>query len=55
MKKEQTSKLERKVGKIILEVADYFSDYENAKSLPWWSYEVEIPEELRKSESNNIR
>lgn len=46
MKKEKMSKVKYETRKVILNMANYFSDFESSKSIPFWCYEVRVPEEL---------
>lgn len=48
MKKEKTSKIKEGMRKVILKTADIFSEFESTKSIPFWCYEVKMPEELKK-------
>lgn len=47
MRKEKLSKVKDGTRKVILKMANYFSDFESTKSIPFWSYEVKMPEELK--------
>ncbi len=53
MEKMDTNKLKVRILRTFLDIADYFSDFKNSKSIPFTTYEVEIPEMLRDKKHDN--
>lgn len=47
MEKKNVGKLMMNMSRMILRVSDYFADFENPKSTPWWFFEVKIPDVLK--------
>lgn len=50
MEKKNAGRLMMNMGKMILRISDYFADFENPKSIPWWFFEVEVPIILKNNE-----